>query len=232
MISKLRVIHNGQIVGHLAENKGEIRFEYTQNWLANGFDLAPGIMPFNGDANEAPSQVFDGLHGAFNDSLPDGWGLLLMDRALKKHKDLDPSQITPLDRLAYMWHRSMGALEYKPELLPEQESNDVDLADMAAKSEIILQGETTEILEAVRLCGGSPGGARPKVTVAFSEDMKSCISNFGILPEGYSHWIVKFRNDNRYGNGDPVDIGRQEIAYAEMARAAGLQFPKTHLVEL
>jgi serine/threonine-protein kinase HipA len=52
------------------------------------------------------------------------------------------------------------------------------------------------------------------------------------LPNGYSHWIVKFRNDSRHEDGDPMDIGRLEMAYADMARAAGLQLPKTHLIEL
>ena len=52
------------------------------------------------------------------------------------------------------------------------------------------------------------------------------------MPAGYSHWIVKFINKNRDGAGDPVDIGRLEMAYADMARAAMLDLPKTHLVEL
>lgn len=155
-----------------------------------------------------------------------------MDRALKKYRDLERSQITPIDRLAYMGHRCMGALEYQPELLPEQDGNLIDLADIAAQSEKILRGETIDVLEELRICGGSPGGARPKVTVAFSENMETCISSFGDLPEGYSHWIVKFRNDSRHDDGDPVDMGRLEMAYADMARAAGLQVPNTRLIEL
>ena len=161
------------------------------------------------------SLEFQGLHGVFNDSLPDGWGVLLMDRALKKHLNLERSQITPLDRLAYMGHRSMGALEYQPELLPEhQDGKMIDLENIAAQSEKVLHGETSDVLEELRICGGSPGGARPKVTVAFSDNMQNCLSSFGDLPEGYTHWIVKFRNDSRSGEGDPVDMGRLEMAYA------------------
>jgi serine/threonine-protein kinase HipA len=232
MIPKLRVRCNGKSVGQLAEKEGEIRFEYDSTWLENGFDLAPDSLEFNAAANTARRLEFQGLHGVFNDSLPDGWGLLLMDRFLKNRLNLERPQITPLDRLAYMGHRCMGALEYQPELLPEQDGKSIDLADIAAQSEQVLRGETTEILEELRICGGSPGGARPKVTVAFSEDMVTCLSNFGDLPGGFSHWIVKFRNDSRYEDGDPVDIGRLEMAYADMARSAGLQLPKTHLIEL
>lgn len=60
--------------------------------------------------------------------------------------------------------------------------------------------------------------------------MGTCLSNFADLPAGHSHWIVKFRNDSRYNEGDPEDIGRLEMAYADMARSAGLQLPKTHLI--
>lgn len=232
MIAKLRVLSDGKLVGQLAERDGKIVFQYDSAWLDNGFDLAPSSLEFDGLANPARRMDFQGLHGVFNDSLPDGWGLLLMDRALKKYRDQERSQITPIDRLAYMGHRCMGALEYQPELLPEQDGNRIDLADIAAQSEKILRGETIDVLEELRICGGSPGGARPKVTVAFSENMEACISSFGDLPEGYSHWIVKFRNDSRYDDGDPVDIGRLEMAYADMARAAGLQVPNTRLIEL
>lgn len=233
MITLLRVLHEGNLVGQLAENAmGAIVFQYDRAWLEHGFDLAPASVPFDGLANPAARLDFDGLPGVFNDSLPDGWGLLLMDRTLKKHKGLGRAQITPLDRLAYMGRRPMGALEYEPELLPERDGQVIDLADIAAQSERVLHGETSDVLEALRICGGSPGGARPKVTVAFSEDMSVCRSSFSELPPGYLHWIVKFRNDNRYGEGDPVDIGRLEMAYADMARAAGLEMPGTHLIEL
>lgn len=232
MILKLRVLCHGKPVGQLAEKDGRIVFQYDSAWLNNGFDLAPSSLEFDGFANHARRMDFQGLHGVFNDSLPDGWGLLLMDRALKKYRDLDRSQITPLDRLAYMGHRCMGALEYQPELLPELDGKQIDLAGITAQSEKFLRGETPDILEELRICGGSPGGARPKVTVAFSENMETCLSNFGDLPRGYSHWIVKFRNDSRHENGDPEDMGRLEMAYADMARAAGLQMPETRLLEL
>lgn len=109
MITRLRVLYGDTQFGELAENgAGEVVFQYDRSWLAKGFDLAPASVPFDGIANKAARTTFDGLPGVFNDSLPDGWGLLLMERALKKHKDLDPADITPLDRLAYMGHRCMG----------------------------------------------------------------------------------------------------------------------------
>lgn len=232
MTAVLRVLCGGEQVGQLAEKQGTILFQYDAAWLARGFDLAPGSMPFDGVASPAARLEFQGLHGVFNDSLPDGWGLLLMDRVLARHGYADRSRITPLVRLAYMGHRGMGALEYQPELLPAQDGPAIDLADIAAQSDNVLHGETQDVLEELRLCGGSPGGARPKVAVAFASDMTTCLASLGELRPGYSHWIVKFRNDSRQGDGDRVDSGRVEMAYADMARAAGLDMPDTHLIEL
>jgi len=131
-----------------------------------------------------------------------------------------------------MGQRGMGALEYQPALFPANNNTLIDLSNIAEQAGRLLQGETPEVLEELRICGGSPGGARPKVTVALSEDLTTCISSFGALPKGYTHWMVKFRNEGSSGSADPVDIGRLEMAYADMAREAGLDVPATHLVEL
>ena len=56
----------------------------------------------------------DGLFGVFNDSLPDGWGRLLLDRALIKH-NINPGSLSVLDRLCFVGSHGMGALIYEPE---------------------------------------------------------------------------------------------------------------------
>ena len=81
------------------------------------------------------------------------------------------------------------------------------------------------MLGQLRIQGGSPGGARPKVTVARAASSALCLSGFQALPEGYSHWIVKFRSRE-----DPVDMGRIERAYADMAALSGVLMPGTDLV--
>ena len=42
-------------------------------------------------------------------SLPDGWGLLLVDRMFRR-RGLDPAAVSPLERLSYLGTRTMGAL--------------------------------------------------------------------------------------------------------------------------
>ena len=108
---------------------------------------------------------------------------------------------------------------------------EADLLALANESMGVMRGEVVQVLESLRVHGGSPGGARPKVTLAFTEDMNHCQSSYADLPENYSHWMVKFRDDSLV-NGEPIDTGRVEMAYAQMARVAGLDIPKTHLLEL
>ena len=173
MITRLRVFYGLRSVGQLAQNTlGQILFQYEPSWLKDGFNLAPASMPFDGFAHPAARPIFDHLHGVFNDSLPDGWGLLLMDRAFKQHKQLDRAQITPLDRLAYLGNRCMGALAYEPDLMPNVQTQAMDLVALAKESMGVIRGEVALVVESLRIHGGSPGGARPKVTLAFSADMK------------------------------------------------------------
>jgi len=57
---------------------------------------------------------FNGLFGVFNDSLPDGWGNLIIDRFLLK-QNINSAEINVLNRLAMVGDLGMGALTYEPE---------------------------------------------------------------------------------------------------------------------
>lgn len=219
---------NGSLVGVLvADGKNQIWFEYTPDWIASGFDLSPKTLDFNVQPQRAKDNLFDGLHGVFSDSLPDGWGLLLMDREFKARYDWSLHDITPLDRLAYIGSRAMGALDYAPQCDHQPIPEEVDLATLAAASEAILKGTATEVLSQLRIQAGSPAGARPKVTIARSESSPVCLSGFGELPTGYTHWIVKFRSTD-----DTPDMGCVEKAYSEMARLAGICIPRTDVIKV
>jgi serine/threonine-protein kinase HipA len=89
----------------------------------------------------------------------------------------------------------------------------------------VLEGSTEEVLPALRIAGGSPGGARPKVLVGVRDDGR-IISGTSDLPPGFRHFLVKFG-----GKEDPPDMGPVEAAYARMAEAAGIGVPPTRLFE-
>lgn len=225
-VPSLSVTLGGHLVGMLgADANGRIFFEYDSAWLAGGFDLAPYTMQFAPGLQAAHDNTFDGLHGPFADSLPDGWGLPLMNRALKREPGWSPHEITMLDRLAFIGKRAMGALEYHPEIDLGTEPP-FDLARLAEQAVLVLEGSLEEVARSLVIHGGSPGGARPKVTVALRETDGACMSGNQTLPAGFEHWLVKFRSKD-----DPIDSGRIEKAYAAMAALAGLHMPPTRLIE-
>jgi serine/threonine-protein kinase HipA len=227
LINQIHVLFAGETVGDLIWQDRQYWFQYDPMWLRNGFDLSPQTLSFNSDPQLAPNNLFQGLPGVFHDSLPDGWGLLLMDRFFKKVMKRDLHEITLLERLAYMGHRAMGALEYEPVISEDSIKDSIDLSILAIEAEKILNGRTQAVLNQLRIQGGSPGGARPKVTVALSDQSDECLSGFSTLPAGFSHWLVKFRSES-----DPKDMGRIEKSYAELAQKAGLKVPPSRLLSL
>ena len=228
----LDVLLDGRAVGRLAKDpneRGSIWFEYAPQWIKSGYALSP-FPPFDlrAGAFKPLSKVFEGLHGVFNDSLPDGWGLLLMDRALKKSLDWERHAIEPLDRLAYIANRAMGALEFRPAMERGQADAAVSLESLAESALRVQEGSADVALAAIYIHGGSPGGARPKVTVAIERGSDQCMSGFGPIPDNFDHWIVKFRAHD----ADPPSMGRIELAYARMAAAAKIDMPPTRLLSV
>lgn len=225
----LTVTANGEMVGELSRVEGKgIYFVYDKEWLAKGFDLSPLTMTFDNKPQLArESRLFKGLHGPFADSLPDGWGLLLMDRFFDATFGVGTSlTLSALDRLAYMGDRAMGIFEYHPKT-EKVSAEPVNLARLFEASIEVQQGDTPGVLKGLRLAGGSPGGARPKAIAALSHDLETATSAFGKLPPGYDHWLIKFRALN-----EPLETGAIEQAYAVMARKAGVKMAHTELLEV
>lgn len=82
----LNVFIEDNKVGTLALTSDNIcAFEYNHNWLQNGFSISPFYLPLKKEVFISKQEPFDGLFGIFNDSLPDGWGRLLIDRVFKKN---------------------------------------------------------------------------------------------------------------------------------------------------
>ena len=227
--TSVEVLLAGTRVGELvlAARRG-LYFAYDEQWLAQGFNLSPLNMKFTAAPQVAPApSVFNGLMGAFADSLPDGWGMLLMDRFFLRELGIDRRALSPLDRLAYMGNRGMGALEYRPVLETAEVEQMPDLDRLYQAALEVYAGDTEATLDALRLAGGSPAGARPKVVVALSRDRRHCASSFTKLPEDHEHWLVKFRSRDEHR-----DTGAIEYAYAQMARQAGVVMAESALLNV
>jgi serine/threonine-protein kinase HipA len=212
------------LVGQLAQNKQAVYFQYDTKYLSNQHSLSPFLLPFNNELSEAQKRPHHGLHGVFSDSLPDGWGLLLMDRIFRQQGIL-PQQLTAMDRLAYIGESGMGALSYKPLSTWINAGNNqwIDLFSLAKQAVSLFDGEAETVLAALANAGGS-GGARPKALIYIDPQQKQTIST---LPQAdLQPWLVKFTSQNLLLGHEE---GLCEAAYLTMAKNAGIQVPDWQL---
>ncbi|WP_439544466.1 type II toxin-antitoxin system HipA family toxin [Hyphomicrobium sp.] len=210
-------------VGRIAATNRQILFEYDAEFIASSIQISPFRLPLATGIAIGDAAVFDGLFGVFNDSLPDGWGRLLLDRAVERH-GINRGQLTPLDRLAYVGRHGMGALVYEPDRTGDEGTTTLHLDRIAEESATVLAGEQDDVVEKLFKLNGASSGARPKIVAQVSADKQRIIHGPRKLPAGFSHWMVKFPSML-----DAPDMGPIEYAYSLMAADAGVTVPETYL---
>lgn len=211
-IKQIKVIYDNQPVGRLALTKERLcAFEYSPEWLRTGFSISPFELPLQSGVFIAKPRPFEGGFGVFDDCLPDGWGLLILDRYLQQ-KDVSLPALTLLDRLALVGSTGRGALEFRPDYSVVTRQDYADFEKLALEAEQILDSDdyTGEGIEEFQYRGGSPGGARPKILVRYND----------------KEWLVKFR-----AKRDPQHIGIDEYRYSLLAKECGIEMPDTRLFE-
>jgi serine/threonine-protein kinase HipA len=205
-------------VGELIQEGKGLYFKYDTEFIKMGIELSPFHLPLSDRIYTAPLEPFEGLFGVFSDSLPDGWGRLLLDRTLTA-KGILLQDITPLQRLCYVGLKGMGALRYQPQIETSfQEKVALELDAIAKEINVVLQGASSLVIDALYQMGGSSGGARPKILVGYHPETEHLIYGEESLPEGYEHWLIKFPSSN-----DRTDSAQIEYAYHNMALAAGIE---------
>lgn len=222
-----RTLSTGQSVpvGTLAQSRQGVFFQYHADYIARWENLSPFTLNATAALQKAPVEPHDGLHGLFADSLPDGWGRLLQDRVFRQH-GMTPSQITPMDRLAFVGSRGMGALSFAPvSALRPSDIGAVDMATLGLEAEALFNGQTDDVLAAL-VAAGSSGGARPKAQLFFTANTpKQCRTH----PKyGDDAWLVKFTSQS-------LPLGHEEglceAVYLTLANAAGLNPPEWQLLK-
>ena len=207
-IKSLRVYHEERAVGTLALYQDRLAaFEYDKDWIADGFSISPLSLPLEKKVFLPKIDPLDGLHGVFADSLPDGWGRLLVDRLMRRN-GRDPAALGNLDRLALVGSSGMGALRYQPEIVMQDENKALSLDELAEECRKLLVTEYTDALDTLFGLGGSSGGARPKILTEVSGEP----------------WIIKFPSRE-----DGPEIGREEYDYAMCAAACGIDMEEVRL---
>ncbi|WP_059410949.1 type II toxin-antitoxin system HipA family toxin [Cupriavidus basilensis] len=210
-------------LARLADDGRDLLFQYTPEALARGLELSPYNLPLSRDAYRDFPQHQQRLPGLVSDALPDGWGLLVMDRLFRRN-GIDIATVSPLDRLAFIGEDAMGALAFEPPSPRELEKRDVDLLEVANSVRGVLSGDSEGMLRDLALMGGSPQGARPKVRVNL--DWTSGVASRSEDGPG-TPWLVKFPGQNE----DP-EVCAIEHVYADMARRAGIPMPATRFFAL
>ncbi len=210
-------------IGRLAMHDRTIYFEYDHTFIKRGLEISPLHLPLKSGVFNFDYNLFKGLPGVFNDSLPDGWGRLLFDR-FARAQGIVPSEITPLDRLAHIGTHGMGALIYEPDHSIEETNDSISLDNLAEQAQEVLDGTSEEVLQELLTLNGSSAGARPKALIGIDKNRKHIIHGVHDLPAKYTPWMVKFANSQ-----DNLDVGAIEYVYALMAKEAGINMPDVHL---
>jgi tetratricopeptide (TPR) repeat protein len=112
-LNKLEVFYHERLVGTIALYQNRLAaFEYDSNWLANGFSISPFSLPLEKKVFIPKIDPFEGLFGVFADSLPDGWGRLLVDRLMKKNDGVS-DQISTYEALlnAYVYYTTNDVIK-------------------------------------------------------------------------------------------------------------------------
>ena len=234
-MKQLRVYFHGLdtdepvLLGRLGYGRGQryTHFEMDSAFLRLGINPSPLRLETRTGLQPAPPNPFDGLHGLFNDSLPDGWGRYLMDRAFRQ-RGLDPDAVTPLHRLASVGARAMGALSYEPDdggADPHVKPLDIPTIGLAATRQYL--GDASELLDSLVRHASPSGGARPKILIGINDTDGSAVTGADDLPYGHSHWLAKFPTGT---SATDRSAGAIEYLYSRMARAAGIHMAETRLI--
>jgi serine/threonine-protein kinase HipA len=218
-------------------------FEYAPEFIASGVELAPLTMPLSAAANPfvftgLPTATFQRLPALLADALPDDFGNGLID-AWMATKGIAKNEVTPLDRLAYMGKRGMGALEFRPVRGPTaRTSTAVQLSRLVESARRAIHGEfdndqhASAALKQILQVGTSAGGARAKATIAWNPGTGEMRAGLFETEPGFEHWLLKFDGIGRDRElGSTQNYGRIEYAYSLMAQAAGIHMAPCRLLE-
>lgn len=225
----------GRHVGTIApKTLTQYRFEYDLDFLRSGIEIAPFELPLRPGEFAflgRPVSAFYGMPAVFADSIPDSFGNSVIDEWMER-QGVFPSSVTPLDRLAYVGLRAMGALEYRPTRGPRHEQNlALRMKRVIDESRFVLskkiEGRTgPAALREIFRVGTSAGGAQAKAIVGWNRETNKFCLPYGELPDGYEHWIVKITPPER-----PYS-GLAEYRTYEKARACGIDISESCLYDV
>lgn len=232
------IIAFGQEIGKLGYDldQGKSFFQYNPEFLDSGkySKLFPFIFKRTKPAQvftEFQQDTFQGLPPMIADSLPDTFGNIIFQEWLTAR---DIEKVTPLEQLAYVADRGMGALEYKPiKELPNSPKVDIDKVITILEKVLKLKDDTKgaalselSLLNVFKI-GTSAGGARPKILISEHKETGEIIAGDKETSEDYNHYLVKLHLDD----SDGYNKEKVEYVYYLLAQEAGIDMMPSKLIE-
>ncbi|MCB4800024.1 type II toxin-antitoxin system HipA family toxin [Neotamlana laminarinivorans] len=217
-------------------DQGKSVFQYNPEFLDSGkySKLFPFIFKRTKQAQvftEYQQDTFQGLPPMIADSLPDTFGNIIFQEWLTSR---GIQKVTPLEQLAYVADRGMGALEYKPvKELPNATKVNLDEVITILEKVLKLKEDTTgknlselALLNVFKI-GTSAGGARPKILISEHKETGEIIAGDRAFSDAYNHYLVKLHMDD----GDGYNKEKVEYAYYLLAQEAGINMMPSKLIE-
>ena len=242
-VEVLEVSLFGHKVGALAavpRTRESYAFEYYPEWIERGFSISPILLPLKKGTQvfrDLSKDTWYGMPPPIADALPDHFGNALINAHLTQI-GVTSAEITPLDRLAYVADRAIGALEFRPAYsLGKEPSGILEIAQLVGIARDAVRGtisndeESKRALQSLLSVGVSAGGARAKAVINIDPVTDELTAGHK-QEAGKESWLIKFDGVNKdLDLGETLPYGRVEFAYSRMARDAGIQMPETRLLE-
>ena len=212
-------------------------FEYNREWIESGLDISPldasiklpqNLRPIFG----ATEKMYQKLPPFLADSLPDAWGNELFEQ-WRLQQGIKPGEITPLDKLAFIGKRAMGALEFLPETSNYDSKEDINLKALielaekiyAQRESAIIDSDQSLTMQVLMAVGTSAGGRQPKAIIAINRETGEIRSGQVGALKDFEHCILKFGAKER-------STAELEMTYYEMAKKAGIQMMPSRLMDV
>lgn len=225
----LKVMLWGKEVGRLSMDfrRGMPYFEYSREWVENGLDVSPLNASIKRPQNLRPifgasEKIYQKLPPFIADSLPDSWGNELFEQWRQQQKIM-VGDITPLDKLAFIGKRAMGALEFEPETYKFSSVENLNLNSLIALAKrVYTERENAHVMpeesldmQSLLAVGTSAGGRQPKAIIAINRETREIRSGQIEGLKNFDYCLLKFGTKER-------STAELEMVYYEMATRAGI----------
>ena len=205
-----------------------------------GFDVDPigfynlsTYLVQRGLSDICHANEYEGIPRFLSGSLPDDWGNEVFSFWIEKNR-LRSHDITPVDKLAFIGRRGMGAFEFVPQLYDPKSDGVVvleELYGLAKEIESMREGVSINIQDRPEIndlmaVGMSAGGKHPKAIVAINWSTGEIRSGQFILPDDFTQYILKFKDSEKWPTAEI------EYAYYLMAKEASIDMEKCSLLEI